>query len=378
METRLAKFSVRGYRNFRETITIDFTDVHDYSFNRECVANGIIMKMGIYGNNGEGKSNLGLALFDIVRLLTDKNIDPGAVSPGIFLNVDDETHAADFHYAFKRGKDMIEFSYSKKAETTLKAEMLSVNGKPVYSYDYERKEFLEEDLKSINIASLNFEYLQDGLSILRYIANNTVQDDKSPVRTIMDFVSHMLWFRYIPDNGYIGLETGSLNLDDWIIENGYVEDFERFLRQVCGLDINFTVASINDVSGSRRLLVEKHRQGILLFSLVASNGTKAAELFYFWSKRFGNVSFLFMDEFDAYFHHTLALEIIRMLKEHSSMQAVFTTHNTALMGNEILRPDCYMILSGGTLRSFVESAKGREIREGHNLEKIYRSGGIDG
>ena len=378
MATKLIKFTVQGFRNFRDPIDIDFSDVHDYAFNKECISDGIIMKMGIYGNNGEGKSNLGFALFDIVKLLTDKNVDPAAISPNTFLNVDGKTTEARFSYMFKRSDNVITFSYSKSAETVLTSETLAVNGTTIYSYDYLEKKFSEENLKMINVPTLNFEYLQSSLSILRYIANNTVQDESSPVKAIMDFVSHMLWFRYIPNNGYIGLETSLQNLDEWIIDNGYVKDFSNFLKSVCNLEMDISVASVKDVSGKKDLLVEKHSNGLLLFSLVASNGTKAAELFYFWSKRFQNVSLLFMDEFDAYFHHTMALAIIKELKEFKDMQAIFTTHNTTLMGNEILRPDCYMILSKGKLKSFIDSANGREIREGHNLEKIYRGGGLDG
>lgn len=63
MDTRLARFKVNGYRSFSNPIVLDFTMVHDYKFNRECVNNGIITKMGIYGPNNSGKSNLGLALF---------------------------------------------------------------------------------------------------------------------------------------------------------------------------------------------------------------------------------------------------------------------------------------------------------------------------
>ena len=333
--------------------------------------------MGIYGNNGVGKSNLGFALFDIVRLLTDKNIDPAVAGP-VFLNVDENTAEAVFSYIFRSGNDEISFTYSKSSETALRKERLTVNDEVIYSYDYERKHFLAKNLEKIGIKDLNFEYFQSSLSILRYIANNTPQSETSPVTQIMEFVSHMLWFRYIPQNGYIGLETGVYNLDDWIIDNGYVEDFGKFLKEVCKLDIEVDVASINDMSGKKDLLVEKHKKGLLLFNLVASNGTKAAELFYFWSKRFKNVSLLFMDEFDAYYHHTLAMEIIKIVKNYKSMQAIFTTHNTSLMNNELLRPDCYMILENGELESFQDRAKGREIMEGHNLEKIYRNGGLDG
>ena len=42
-----------------------------------------------------------------------------------------------------------------------------------------------------------------------------------------------------------------------------------------------------------------------------------------------------------------------------------------------MRPDCYFILSDNKLTSFAD-ATNRELREGHNLEKLYMSGEFDG
>ena len=38
----LRKFSVKNYKNFKDTLSLDFTDVRDYKFNENCVKNGII------------------------------------------------------------------------------------------------------------------------------------------------------------------------------------------------------------------------------------------------------------------------------------------------------------------------------------------------
>jgi hypothetical protein len=42
-----------------------------------------------------------------------------------------------------------------------------------------------------------------------------------------------------------------------------------------------------------------------------------------------------------------------------------------------MRPDCYFILTGEKLTSFA-NATNRELREGHNLEKLYMSGEFNG
>ena len=113
------------------------------------------------------------------------------------------------------------------------------------------------------------------------------------------------------------------------------------------------------------------------FEQIASSGSKALELLFYWSKRFNDVSFLFMDEFDAFYHFDLARNVIKYIVDYDNIQVVFTTHNPNLASNEMLRPDCYFTLKNGKLTSFADSTE-RELREGHNLEKMLRNGEFNG
>lgn len=375
MNTKLVRFSVQGYRNFGKKITIDFQDVRDYKFSNECIDDGVITKMGIYGPNGCGKSNLGFALFNIVSYLTDKESGPLKNNPGIFLNVDEKTAEAFFSYTFKVENDYYTLEYFKPSEESISHEIFKKNDAVIYDYNYKKHSFLRKNLEQLVSDNLNFAYLGENLSVLRYIANNSAQSEDSPILAIMDFVSHMLWSRSVGGNAYIGLDTGILILDEWIVNNGYVKDFNEFIKSVCGVDV--TLSTAKGIDG-KPILVEKHKNGLLIFRNVSSSGTMAAELFYFWMKRYEEVSFLFIDEFDAFYHFKLARKIVEKLKEFPKMQVIFTTHNTVLLGNSVLRPDCYLIFDNQKLYSYVDLAKGREIREGHNLEKIYRNGGLDG
>ena len=76
----LKLFEVAEFKNFSKKMTVDFSDVHDYQFHTDCITNGLIGKMIIYGRNSVGKSNLGLAMFDVVSHLTDQNVSPGLIS----------------------------------------------------------------------------------------------------------------------------------------------------------------------------------------------------------------------------------------------------------------------------------------------------------
>ena len=69
--TMLKRFEVENFKGFDERVVLDLT-ARDYSFNSILVKNGIVNKAIIYGKNGIGKSSLGIALFDIIGHLTDK------------------------------------------------------------------------------------------------------------------------------------------------------------------------------------------------------------------------------------------------------------------------------------------------------------------
>jgi AAA15 family ATPase/GTPase len=85
---------------------------------------------------------------------------------------------------------------------------------------------------------------------------------------------------------------------------------------------------------------------------------------------------MFIDEFDAFYHFELAETLVMMLRNTSIPQVILTSHNTNLLTNRLMRPDCYFILSGEKLTSFINATK-RELREGHNLENLFKAGEFD-
>lgn len=374
-DNMLVKFTVSNYKNFLSPISIDFTATHDYKFNTECIKDGLLSKIIIYGNNAAGKSNFGFALFDIVGLLTDKMTDSKQKDRHSFLNADSNLKVARFEYIFKKEQCLITYVYEKDTPDHICYEELIADGTRIYSYNFLEKIHSFDRLDKIDAGTLNFEYYESNLPVLRYIANNTNQPEDSIVRFIMNFVSHMLWFRSLHENGYIGFTTEVETLHDWIIKNNLVHEFQDFLRELAGIDMELSAVRVDGPTPTT-LLIEKHSQSPLIFEQVASNGTRALELLFYWSRRFSEVSFLFMDEFDAFYHYELSKNVIRYIVKLNNVQAIFTTHNSYLAANDLLRPDCYFVLNNGKLTSFVDSTD-RELREGHNLEKLLRNGEFD-
>lgn len=90
-------------------------------------------------------------------------------------------------------------------------------------------------------------------------------------------------------------------------------------------------------------------------------------------------SFVFMDEFDAFYHFELfelSESVQNRVNEIDGVQIFTTTHNTDLMSNELLRPDCYFILKGNNIKALSDLTE-KELRQAHNLQKMYKAGAFN-
>lgn len=250
-------------------------------------------------------------------------------------------------------------------------EEVVINGQLFFAYDLMDTSNSEFGTIEKYVPSLNFELLDDEMSLLRYIVSNSVSTNIDPLKKLIRFVSHMLWFRSLGENRYIGYKSESSDYYNFIFEKDNLAQFQDFLAQA-GINEQLEV---QDTPTGKILYFRKNR--LLPFFKVASNGTQALYTFFYWTKTSKDLSFLFIDEFDAYYHVELAETIVKTLEQQSSFQTVLTSHNTNLLSNRIMRPDCYFILTPERIVSFA-NATDRELREGHNLQKLYMSGEFDG
>ena len=359
----LRRFEVEGFKNFEKKIVFDFSDVHDYKFNTECITNDLLSKMIVYGKNSVGKTNLGLAIFDIVAHLTDRNVTPDLYD--YYLNANNN-QSAKFHYIFQFQDDVIEYKYSKDKNRSLIYEEISINGELLFSYDYKINKGVYKGLTDLNPSLiLDFENID---SVLRYVINNTKLEETHPLKKMIKYVSSMLWFRNLDENRYIGYKSNTKDYLDFIFEEGTLKEFQGFLKKA---GINDELSVKVDADGVKRLYL--NTKVPMPFMKTASSGTKALYTFFYWYKTAENVSFMFIDEFDAYYHYELSESIVKILEKMANTQIILTSHNTNLLSNRIMRPDCYFILTTDKLTSLV-NATNRELREGHNLEKLYMSG----
>lgn len=371
----LKRFEVENFKGFKDRLVFNL-EARDYNYNSQTIRDGLVKNALVYGKNGSGKSSLGIALFDAVAHLTDKKtFHVGYVQAYRNLENPDGQYA-HFKYVFQFGKDEVVYEYEKRSyPSDLVWEKLYFNGDLVVDWD-----FLGRGEKRVNkdlFGSINIDLVDNKLSVVKYLYRNLPTNAVPLLSKLVVFFEKMLWVRCLSDgNDYAGYTNGFAKLTDRIYETGRLGDFQNFLDDY-GLHYQLSFQSIN---GQHELFASfRHdgREQLAQFSLLASTGTNALMLYYYWSiTAFGDISFLFIDEFDAFFHFELAASILTKLNQ-LGFQAILTSHNTYLMSNKLTRPDCCFIITGDKITSLTD-ATDKEIREAHNLEKMYVNGAFNG
>lgn len=367
----LRSFEVQNYRGLKDRTILDFSKTKKYGFNTDLIRNGLVNKMLIVGKNGCGKTNLGLALFDIVLTLTDRNVDNMQRNAVSFLNGYSDISYAEFRHEYLFDNDIVAYTYRKNTPDSIVYEELSINGKRIFLRDGAMSDF--SGLKDYNAGSLRINPENNRISVLKFIWNNTDQDESSPLSKVMKFVEGMLYVRYVQGNTYSGLMKGAEYVSEYIVKNNLTTELQQFLADTSELSVLLDIGKNSDGTPA---LVLKTDHGTIPFDSIASSGTMAAMLFFYWMKHFDDVSFVFLDEFDAYYHYKLSEKIFREVCSYETFQTIFTSHNTALVSNRVTRPDCCSMMIDGSIKSFAERTD-RELREGHNIEKLMRGGEFD-
>lgn len=362
----LTKFAVTNYRGFKDRIEWDLSNPSNYSFNTDAVKNGVVKNGIVYGPNGSGKSNLSLALFDVVNHLTQKFKKPDYYKNFIYAGRPDAL--VEFEYTFKFGEQEVVYGYAKTRDGKLINESLVVDGKTIFEH---KGRELSIDSGSFPMEPLFKESLAQNanhVSIVNVLLTSYPLTSDHYLLKLRDFVDGMLWFRNLDVREFIGMETNVYILDEYIIKKGLVEDFGQFLKKVSGQDFSFAEHEKNE-----KKLLCKYGGEKVAFDDIASTGTHSLMLLYFWIHRMKkDATFVFIDEFDAFYHFELSYEVCKRLFA-LDCQVFTSSHNTYLMTNDLLRPDCNFILNDNKVKALCDCTE-KELRFGHNIEKLYRGG----
>ncbi|MCF0189920.1 MAG: ATP-binding protein [Marinilabiliaceae bacterium] len=357
----LTKFAVKNYRGFSDRIEWDLSHPSSYSFNSQAINAGIVKNGIIYGPNGAGKSNLALALFDLILHLTQKNKNIHQIDT--VINVFHPNDLMEFEYTFKFEQSIIEYKYAK-GSMGIEKEYISVDGRIIFNLENNKLSLEDADFP---MAEENKKLLANSgnkVSILGYLWSVYPLPSNHPLMKLKEFVEGMLLFWNHEERGFAGLEEGGTILEEYIISNGLVDDFADFLKSVSGQEFNFKTPSTND----KQLICD---MGVgVPFNKIRSTGTSSLTLLYVWAQKMSRASFVMIDEFDAFYHYILSFKVCQKLFSFSN-QIFVTSHNTYLMSNDLLRPDCNFIINRNQIKP-LNACTDKELRWGNNIEKMYR------
>lgn len=376
----LTKFSVKNYKNFKDTIIMDFEKTAGYQFNTDCLSNGMIGKMLIYGRNATGKTNLGKALLDIGSAMFGNS---RYNESGILLNADSKEDVAVFSYEFRFDDNKLLYKYSRSSNRELHEELLEINGKTVFKIDFRSNGNNSFDLGYVGAETANVErYMQAldsneedeiskaSLPFLRWLISNVALENDSVLIKLSNYVRRMMMIT-VGSGMQFRFRGVNQHFYELLEKMERVNDFEEFLNAM-GIECKLTLKKLPDGQIELYFVHDK----LIPFYENASSGTLAlVELYRRLFLKTWDASLLYLDEFDAFYHYEMAEKVIGFFKRrYPNCQMIMTSHNTNLMTNRIMRPDCLFILSQeGTLTALCD-ATARELREGHNLEKMYISG----
>ena len=378
----LSKFTVKNFKNFEKAFCIDFSQTQSYEFSQDCVKNGIVKTGLIYGPNSIGKSNLGKAIFDIIKTVTDKETIPELYKS--YQNALRPKDPTEFQYEFSFNKVELVYNYKKADYENVLEEKLFIDHQLVLSRSNDRFSTELEGLETLK------RDLPPNISALRFIRTTGTLSDNSQnaiVQEFFDFVDRMLMVQHLgrsksyklcPYQGYL---LGPQPVGTNILQKGKLKELEDFLNLV---EVKCKLTS-QPFNGVDKIYFDFNGNKIEFFEN-ASNGTKSLAHFFFWyleAKEDSAVtpSFIYFDEFDAFYHEKTAETVVKKLRE-LDCQVILTTHDSNLLSNELLRPDCGFNMTEeyrnteedktyvlGPLSSVVK----KELREAHNIPKMFRA-----
>lgn len=366
----LTRFEVTNYKGFKNTMVWDLSSSRDYSFQKNLIKNKISRCSVVFGKNASGKTSLCAALVDITTHLLD--VEKDLTPPYMYTYLGNDSIVASFRYDFLFGKDKVVYSYKKNGSRDLTMETLFVNGKEVLHHD-----FVDESKNFIRIKGaekLRTKGLRPQLSVIKYIYNNTIIDEKSIINQLLSFVSGMLYFRSLREaNQYIGYKLGADKLDDIIFRNGKLEELNLFLS---GMDVEYKLVPLKLSSGNLVIGAKFDNGRAIALNEISSSGTRTLILFYCWLLEFQKLTFLIIDEFDAYYHYEVSAKVLGIINSFPNMQSMVTTHNVTLLNTDLTRPDCAYIIDQTGVRNLSGRTE-KELRKSNNIEKMYREGEFD-
>ena len=234
--------------------------------------------------------------------------------------------------------------------------------------------------------TLNSNKLNSKISAMRFIKANAVLADNPTNKAVwlfFNFVDRMLMFSNLRQNYYQGFIVGNPAVDVEIIKKGKLAELENFLNSA---NVECSLKNL-EINGQQKLFFYFGDNHFIDFWDNASTGTQSLVFFFYWYLQMQDnpavaPSFVYLDEFDAFYHEETAATVVEKLKQ-VQCQVLLTTHDSYLLSNDLIRPDCAFKMlpeykdSDSYVMGPLSSRTQKELRQALNIPKMFRAGAFD-
>ena len=367
----LLQFEVRGFKGFCDPFRWNLAS-RDYTFNNRMVRGKIVSKAIVLDESRPGKEELRLALFDIYYHLIDGSDIPDTYLHD-YLSTAKLTREAVFRYTFQFDRDVVIYEYAKRNASKLIYEKIWLNGTQVLDTDVK---ISGKTYRSVSATLYKGPELHPDPafpSFVDQIYQALPEDDDSPLTKMVRFIEGMAQYESLTTAGLLRSEKHLAQLESQLIAGGsaFLSSFESFLA-ANGYPFHLSV-----LPGTTALGYADNQEKPLPFSRSAPFATRELLLFFLWTRRaFGEIRFLYVEDFDTVCFGRSAETILDTLFEQRGVQMVIVTHNTHLIRNDLVRPDAVFLRRDNRMVPLYQTVT-KEIRVAQNLEKMYWDGTFD-
>jgi len=408
----LIEFSLTNIRSFRETQTLNlacskyFKEVKESCFDTEIAGlPKLLRSVAIYGPNASGKSNL-LSSLNKMRTLvlsSAKKIQEGEelnVVP-FMLDQSSKTKGSEVEVIFIEGGVRYQYGFALNNLRVLREWLIAYpEGRPQRWFDRIFEENSAEYVYEFGPKFLGGRLRQEWRRATRSNAlflSVAVQFNSEQLKPVFNWFQKRL--HIIPPHGYLDpeftaktcetvegkktvvdfLSTADLSIADIRIDKKKFspEELPKEMPPELKELLRKTMEG-RDLSDIKFMHRNIETDELVAFSLnEESDGTK--NLFSFagpWLDVIDTDSVLFVDEIDSSLHPLVVHQLLRLLhKSRGKSQIVFTTHDTTILSQDIMRRDqVWFIEKDKSNASRLYPLSDFKVREHEALEKGYLRG----
>lgn len=412
----LIEFSATNFRSIRETQVLSMAASKYFKEMEEdnCFDSGVeglpklLRSAAIYGPNASGKSNLlsALAFMQYMVVSSAKEVQEGEDIKVVPFRLDTSSinKESEFEVIFIEDSVRYQYGFALNRKRVLREWLIAYpKGRAQRWFDREYNQATDEDIYEFGPNFLGGRLRQDWRKTTRSNAlflSVAVQFNNEQLRPVFNWFQKRL--RVIQQSHFAETLAPGYTAHLCAAETSKIKVTE-FLNSadlsIADIRVDKKEFSHEDLPKSMPVelkeLLRKEMEGKEVFDLKfmhknietgvdvpfnieeESDGTR--NLFAFagpWLDVLTNNKVLFVDEIDSSLHPLVVHQLVRLLhKAEGTAQLVFTTHDTTILGRDILRRDqVWFIEKGKTSASKLFSLSDFKVRENEAIERGYLRG----